>query len=108
MILSRNLLIREAAYDTLRTRTVLALKEINTIERYIKCCSSVCITKLPCDYDGCSHNPDSSSGICITAVMESLRIAENKIRQKKSVQVNAPKKTDGINKRGIYMDNILK
>ena len=30
----------------------------------------VCITKIPCDNNSCSNNPDSSSGIYMTAAME--------------------------------------
>ena len=46
-ISSMNLLIREYAYDTMGTRTVLPLHQINTVESKMKRWRMVCIIKTP-------------------------------------------------------------
>ena len=53
-----NLIIREAEYDTVRTRTVLPLNQIKTFERDMKRRRIVRITKTPGEHDGFRLNPD--------------------------------------------------
>ena len=59
-ILSCNLLLRLDAYDTIRTRDVLPLQEINTYKRQIKIQRMVRTTKTPEENDECRHNSDLS------------------------------------------------
>ena len=51
----------------------------------MKILSMVCLTNTPCEDDGFRLNPDSSSGIYITAVKEALChiVAKNRIKQDK-------------------------
>ena len=83
MQLLRNLHLRSAAYNTVRTLTVLPIYEIKTAEMDIKRWRMVHITKISGDYYGCRNNPDSSSGIYMNLLMETqCRIeADNKIKQ---------------------------
>ena len=67
---SRNLLIRAAEYDTVRTRTVLPLHQIKTVDREMNIRRMVRINNTPVEDDGFRMNPDSSSGIYMTAVNE--------------------------------------
>ena len=81
--LSRNLLIRAAAYDIMRERTVLPLHQIKTAEREIKRTRMVRLTNTPGEDDGCRLNPYSSSGIYMTAVKDSQCriVVENRRKQ---------------------------
>ena len=65
---SRNILIRESAYENVRDRTVLPLHQIETVKMDIKRRMMVHLNKNPGEDDGCRMNPDSSSGIYMTAV----------------------------------------
>ena len=49
---SRKLLFRADEYDTIRTRTILPLKEIKTANREMKRRRTVRITKTPGDNEG--------------------------------------------------------
>ena len=69
-ISASNLLIRAAAYDTVRDRTVLPIHQIKTFERYIKMRRMVRLANTPGEDDGSRLNPDYSSGIYMTAVKE--------------------------------------
>ena len=69
--LSSNFNIRETAYDTVRTRTVQPLHQINKVNSKTKSQRMVVITNIPGEYGGCRMNPYFSSGIYMTMVMES-------------------------------------
>ena len=104
--LSRNLLIREAAYDTMMNHTVLPLCQIKTIERDTKRRRVLCTTKTSGEYDGFRLNPDSSSVMYMTAVKEAqCCIAdENKMKQdelkQNVIRANSVKREVHILKRG--------
>ena len=65
-----NLLIGADVYDTVRTRNVLPLHQIKTVEREMKRRRTTCITNTPGKDDGCRLKPDSSSVIYMTSVKE--------------------------------------
>ena len=46
----------------------------------------ICITKILCDNNNCSNNPDSSSGIYMTAAMEDdfCAVTENHRKQEEA------------------------
>ena len=52
-IASRNLLVRAVLYDNMRTRTVLPLHQINTINREMKRQIMVQINNNPVEDNGC-------------------------------------------------------
>ena len=66
----RNLLLREAAHDTVRTRTVLPIQEIKTAKKKMNRWRMMCITKTPGENDAYRNNLESSSGIYMTLVKE--------------------------------------
>ena len=91
---SRNLLIRAAACDTMRTRTVLPLYQINTVEREMNIQSMVYINNNPVEDDGCRLKPDSYSGIKTTTVKEAqCRIVAKNRRKQDEVKENAKRST---------------
>ena len=81
-ISSRNLLIREAAYVTVRNLTVLPLHKIKTVEREMKRQSMLCINNTPVEDNVFRLNLYSSSGIYKTSVKEDQCriVADNRIK----------------------------
>ena len=67
-IASRNLLIRAAAYETMRAWTVLPLHQNKTVKKEMKRRRMVRINNTPVDENVSRLNPDSSSGIYMSAV----------------------------------------
>ena len=65
-----NLLIRESAFDTVMTRTVLQLHQNKKIKKEMKRQRMVCINNNPVEKYGSRMNPNSSSGIYMTTVEE--------------------------------------
>ena len=80
---SRNLLIGAAAYGTVRTQTFLPIHQINTVYREMKRQMMVRIKNTPVENYGCRLNPESSSGIYMTAVKEAQChiVAKNRRKQ---------------------------
>ena len=67
---SRNLLLRVAAYDTVRHRNVLPLQQIKEIEMEIWTRRMVIILRKYGEGELSRINPDSSSGNYVTASVE--------------------------------------
>ena len=65
-----NLLIRASAHDTMRNWIVISLHQIKKVERETKTQRMVRINNNPVENNGCRLNPDSSSGIFMTSVIE--------------------------------------
>ena len=80
---SGSLLIRAAAYYTVRALIVLTLHQIKKVDREMKRRRMVYLTNTPGDDSGYRLNPNSSSGIYITEVKESKCriVAENRREQ---------------------------
>ena len=90
--LSMNLLIRTAAYKTMRDRNDPSLHQIKTVKREMKIRKMVRLTNTPGEYDGCKMNPDSSSGIYMTTAKESQCRIVDKNRTKQDEVKENPKK----------------
>ena len=109
----RNLLIREDAYDTVRTRDVLPIHQIKIAKRETKRRHMVCIKNTPGEDDGYRLKKDSSSGIYMTSVKEDqFRIlADNRRKQdevkQNALQANSIKNSSRIIKQGILFHKIL-
>ena len=65
-----NLLIMEAAYDTVRHRTMLPLQKIKETEVEIRTHRMVIITKKDGEGEPSRINPESSVGMYVTASVE--------------------------------------
>ena len=80
---SRKLLLREAAYDTVRHRTVLALQQIKETEMEISTQEMVIIPRKDGEGEPYRINPDSSTGIYVNASVESefRMISHNRNKQ---------------------------
>ena len=95
---SRDLLIRGAAYDTVQQRKILPIQEIKADEMEMRKRRMIRIPSMDREEEGRRMNPDSSSGIYVTASVEAQcrMIAENrKIKEEEKIKnskVNALKR----------------
>ena len=69
-ISSRSLLVRVAAYNTVRAWIILTFHQINTVGRKMKRRRMARLTNTPGEYYGCRLNPDYSSHIYMTELKE--------------------------------------
>ena len=100
---SRNLLIRSAAYDTVQQRKILLIQEIKAADMEMRKRRVVRMPKRNGEEEGIIINPESSSGIYVTASVEAefRLIAQNRrIKEEdniKIIKVNALKRAVRIN-----------
>ena len=87
---SRNILLRAAAYDTVRKRTVLPLQEMKRETIMIHHQKKV---KLADEYANTRSNPNSTSGIYLTAakVAQCIQVAANGREMDETKKITAKK-----------------
>ena len=71
VISSRKLYIQAAAYDTVQQRTIIHIQEIKAADMEMRKRRMVDIPDRDGEEEGIKMKSDSSSGICVTASVES-------------------------------------